>query len=87
MTGVKVIGGAIIPELTNFVNWIVKGTIAARDWLKDHKGIVVAALQVTGAIVAGGLAFSLLGGVLGMPSSPEPSGSTAPAKCSWLPAQ
>jgi hypothetical protein len=33
------------------------------------------------------VAFSLLGGVLGMPSSPEPSGSTAPAKCSWLPAQ
>jgi hypothetical protein len=66
MSGVKVIGGAIIPELTRFVNWIVKGTAAARDWITDHKGIVVTALQVTGAIVAGGLAFSILARVLGM---------------------
>ena len=66
MGGVTVIGGAIIPELTRFVNWIIRGTAAARDWIKDHKGLVVTALQVTGAIVAGGLAFSILAKVLGM---------------------
>ena len=66
MGGVTVIGGAIIPELTRFVNWIIRGTAAARDWIKDHKGLVVTALQVTGAIVAGGLAFSVLAKVLGM---------------------
>ena len=37
-----------------------------RDWIKDHKDLVVTALQVTGAIVAGGLAFSLLARMLGM---------------------
>ena len=64
MNGVKVIGGAIIPELTRFVNWMVKGVAAARDWIKDHKGIVVTALQVTGAIVAGGLALSGFSAIL-----------------------
>ena len=48
------------------VNWIIKGTAAVRDWIKDHKELVVTALQVTGAIVTGGLAFSLLARVLGM---------------------
>ena len=64
LSGVKVIGGAIIPELSRFVNWIVQGTAAVRDWIKDHKEIVVVALQVTGAIVAGGVALSLLSVIL-----------------------
>ena len=49
MSGVRVIGGAIIPELTRFVKWIVDAAIATRDWIRDHKGLVVVALQVTGA--------------------------------------
>lgn len=69
MSGAKAIGGAIIPELTRFIDWIVRGTAAARDWIKDHKQIVVTALQLSGAIVAGGVGFAVLSKLLGMAAS------------------
>ena len=64
MSGVKVIGGALVPELTRFVNWIVQATTVARDWIRDHKQIVVTALEVTGAIVGAGVAISVMATVL-----------------------
>lgn len=65
-SGVKVIGGAMVPYLSDVVDKVVNASKAIRDWVKDHRGLVVVALQVTGAIVAGGLAFSVLGRVLGI---------------------
>lgn len=63
-SSVKVIGGSLIPYLTSLTNQIVIGTAAVRDWIKDHRELVVVALQVAGAIVIGGVALAAMSAVL-----------------------
>jgi hypothetical protein len=63
-SGVGVIGGAMLPYLDGMVTSIIRIVAAVRDWIKDHRGLVVVLLQVTGAIVAGGLAMTVFSAIL-----------------------
>lgn len=63
-SSVKVIGGSLIPYLTGLTNQIVTGTAAVRDWIKDHRELVVVAFQVAEAIVVGGVALAAMSAVL-----------------------
>ena len=64
MSSVKVIGGALIPYLTDMTNRIVKIIAAVRNWIKDHRGLAVVLLQVTGAIVGAGVSMMVLSAIL-----------------------
>jgi hypothetical protein len=63
-SGVAVIGGAMLPYLDSMVNRIIRIVTTVRDWIKEHRGLVVVLLQVTGAIVAGGLALTVFSAIL-----------------------
>ena len=64
--GIATIGSAVAPEIRKYTVRLVEGFRAARDWIESHRGLVVVALQATGAIVAGGLALTALGKILGL---------------------
>lgn len=63
-SGVRVIGGALIPYLTGLTNQIVRAIAAVRDWIKDHRGLAIVLLQVSGAIVGAGLALTVFSAIL-----------------------
>lgn len=65
MSGVKVIGGALIPYLDGLVNRIVQVIASVRGWIKEHRGLAIVLLQVSGAVVGAGLAMALLSAILG----------------------
>ncbi|MBN1908121.1 MAG: hypothetical protein JW818_00145, partial [Pirellulales bacterium] len=46
------------------VNRIVRVVTVVRQWIKEHRGLAVVLLQVSGTIVATGLALSVLGAIL-----------------------
>ncbi len=64
-SSVKVIGGAIIPYLDGMVNRIVEVITSVRQWIKEHRGLAIVLLQVSGAIVGTGLAMTLLSAIFG----------------------
>lgn len=63
-SGVRVIGAAMIPYLTDMTNRIVKVIAAVRDWIKDHRGLAIVLLQVSGTIVATGIALAVFSAIL-----------------------
>lgn len=63
-SSVNVIGGALIPYLDGLVSRLVQIITAVRQWIKEHRGLAVVLLQVTGAIVGTGLALTVLSGLL-----------------------
>ena len=65
MSSVRVIGGALIPYLDGLVNRIVQVVTSVRQWIKEHRGLAIVLLQVSGAIVGAGLAMTLLSAILG----------------------
>ncbi len=60
------IGGALAPALTAAAEKLASAGKPALDWIKSHAAIVQLALKVTGAVVAGGLALTLFGKLLGL---------------------
>ncbi|HLA84316.1 MAG TPA: phage tail tape measure protein [Thermoguttaceae bacterium] len=60
------IGSSLTTELKGAVEWFINVAKATRDWIKEHKGLIVSALKITTAIVAGGLAVSAFGKILGL---------------------
>jgi len=65
LSGVRVIGGALIPYLDGLVNRIVEVLVSVRQWIKEHRGLAIVLLQVSGAVVGAGLAMTLLSAILG----------------------
>lgn len=65
ISSVRVIGGAIIPYLDGLVNRIVYVVTSVRGWIKEHRGLAIVLLQVSGTIVGAGLAMTLLSAILG----------------------
>ena len=64
MSSVRVIGGALIPYLDGMVNRIVQIITSVRQWIKEHRGLAIVLLQVSGVIVGTGLAFTVLSAIL-----------------------
>ena len=64
-SAVRVIGSEVTPLINAAINAVIRSTVAARDWIKEHKGLFAAAGLAAGGIVAFGAAASLLGTVLG----------------------
>ncbi len=64
MSSVRVIGGALIPYLDGMVNRIVQVITSVRQWIKEHRGLAIVLLQVSGAIVGAGLAMTVLSAIL-----------------------
>ncbi len=54
------IGGALLPLLTGLTRMITKIALATRDWIKQHKTLVIGLFAATAAIVAGGIALKLM---------------------------
>jgi hypothetical protein len=61
---VRAIGAALLPAMQPLVDSVIRGSAAVRDFIKDNGGLIVAAFQVTGAIVAGGVALAAFSFVL-----------------------
>lgn len=64
MSGVRVIGGALIPYLDGLTNRVVRVITSVRQWIKEHRGLAIVLLQVSGTIVATGLAMAVLSAIL-----------------------
>lgn len=64
MMAVKTIGGAMIPYMTTLTNNIIRAVSSVREWISEHRGLAVVLLQVTGAIVGGGMALTVLSVIL-----------------------
>lgn len=62
--GVFVIGSALVPMLTDFVKRALGVVKNITDWIKANKEVVVTVFQVAAAVVAGGAALIVLGGIL-----------------------
>ena len=63
---VSVIGSALGPYLEEFTNWLITAAVKVRQWIADHRGLVLVLFKVAGAIVLAGAGFSLFGRILGM---------------------
>ncbi|GAB6188017.1 phage tail tape measure protein [Thermopirellula anaerolimosa] len=62
--GVFVIGSALAPVLTDFVQRALGVIRSITDWIKANKAVVVTIFKVAAAVTAGGAALIALGGVL-----------------------
>jgi len=60
------IGGGLAPVLSDLSDRIAAGSLPALEWIKSHGELFQLALKGAAAIIAGGLAFSLLGLALGL---------------------
>jgi hypothetical protein len=63
---VMVIGSALGPYVEELTNWIVTAAVKVRQWVADHRGLILVLFKVAGAIVLAGAGFSLFGRILGM---------------------
>ena len=59
--GVFTIGSALAPVIIDVSNRITRVVVRVSEWIKQNKALVVTALKVTAAIVAGGVALVALG--------------------------
>ncbi len=59
--GVFTVGSALVPVLSQLVQWVTKVAVSAGEWIKRNKELVVTVLQVAVGIVAAGLALVTLG--------------------------
>jgi hypothetical protein len=59
--GVFTIGSALAPVIVDVSNRITRVVVRVSEWIKQNKALVVTALKVTAAIVAGGVALVALG--------------------------
>ncbi len=59
--GVFTIGSALAPVIVDVSNRITRAVVRVSEWIKQNKALVVTALKVTAAIVAGGIALVALG--------------------------
>ncbi|MCA9251267.1 MAG: hypothetical protein KDA54_09035 [Phycisphaerales bacterium] len=59
--GVFTIGSALAPAIIDVSNRITRVAVRVAEWIKQNKALVVTALKVTAAIVAGGVALVALG--------------------------
>lgn len=66
MASVRVIGGALLPTLTGFMNAGINITNMVRRWLESHRGLIQGILIGTGAFVAFGLAVKVLSMAFGV---------------------
>ena len=62
--GVFVIGSALAPVLTDFVQRALGVIRSVTDWIKANKAVVVTVFKIAAAVVAGGAALIVLGGIL-----------------------
>ena len=62
---VFVIGSALGPYVEQLTDWITTAAVKVRQWINDHRGLVLVLFKVAGAIVLAGAGFSLLGRILG----------------------
>ena len=62
----QVIGSSLGPYLEELTNSIVTAAVKVRQWIADHRGLVVVLFKTAGAIVLAGAGFSLFGRILGM---------------------
>jgi hypothetical protein len=62
--GVFVIGSALAPVVTDFVQRALGVIRSVTDWIKANKAVVVTVFKVAAAVVAGGAALIVLGGIL-----------------------
>ncbi len=60
----NVIGGALIPYLDGLVDRLVTIITSVRQWIKEHRGLAIVLLQVTGTIVGAGLAVTVFSALL-----------------------
>ena len=63
---VFVIGSALGPYVEQLTDWITTAAVKVRQWINDHRGLVLVLFKVAGAIVLAGAGFSLFGRILGM---------------------
>ena len=63
---VFVIGSALGPYVEQLTDWITTAAVKVRQWISDHRGLVLVLFKVAGAIVLAGAGFSLFGRILGM---------------------
>jgi hypothetical protein len=63
---VSVIGSALGPYIEELTNWIVTVAVKVRQWISDHRGLVLVLFKVAGALVLAGAGFSLFGRIIGM---------------------
>ena len=54
------IGGALLPLLTGLTRMVSRVALATRDWVKQHKTLVIGLFAAAAAIVAGGIALKLM---------------------------
>ncbi|HNO80609.1 MAG TPA: hypothetical protein PKN33_21385 [Phycisphaerae bacterium] len=59
--GVFTIGSALAPVIVDVSNRITRVVVRVSEWIKQNKALVVTALKVTAALVAGGIALVALG--------------------------
>ena len=69
MSSVKAIGGALVPMITGLTNVLIPVVVGVRDWIKEHKALVVGIFLATGAIVLGGIALKGMAVVSGIAST------------------
>ena len=62
---VFVIGSALGPYVEQLTDWITTAAVKVRQWINDHRGLVLVLFKVAGAIVLAGAGFSLFGRILG----------------------
>lgn len=67
---VVVIGSALGPYLEELTDWIITAAVKVRQWISDHRGLVVVLFKAAGAIVLAGAGFSLFARILGMLAGP-----------------
>ncbi len=59
--GVFTIGSALAPVIVDVSNRITRAVVRVSEWIKQNKALVVTALKVAAAVVAGGIALVALG--------------------------
>lgn len=62
--GVATIGSALAPILSDLARRVTGIIKAVSDWIRENKTVVVTVFKVAAAIVAGGAALIVLGGIL-----------------------
>ena len=63
--GIAIIGGALVPILTDVAQWITRAAKTISDWINQNRELIVTIFQVAAAVMAGGLALLILGKVIG----------------------
>ncbi|GIW89560.1 MAG: hypothetical protein KatS3mg108_3884 [Isosphaeraceae bacterium] len=62
--GIAIIGGALVPILTDVAQWITRAAKTISDWINQNRELIITIFQVAAAVMAGGLALLILGKVI-----------------------